>query len=338
MLKTTSRDEFFDATFIEGLTDNICPSYQLVSKFIINLVDFFHLVEDNLLLNLQRRIFLFNSDGETLKERIVKNLGRHKLTIVRTTTLGVRRSDDIEPCFGENCLTSFLVEVWFTFKDCLKTHHLVRTTVDFVKDEDSTTLHSSENWTFTINNVTVDEGVTTNQVVFISFDGDVNTHAFALQLGTDLLNHGGLTVTRQTRDERWVEVVRLHNLREIAIETEGDIGRVNLWDKVFNHCLQLRLDNHLRCSNREFNDRRFGTNHQRRQVIRTTLDHTVALKNPPRILHPKRFGSGNNFALTKNTIVGVIIGKELNQSITIHHKNILTSHHHLIYSLYLKTV
>ena len=135
----------------------------------------------------------------------------------------------------------------------MKAHHLVRTTVDFVEDEDGTTLHGSENWTFAINNVTVDEGVTTNQVVFISFDGDVYTNTFALQLSTDLLNHGGLTVTRQTRDERWVEVIRLHNLPKIVVETKGNIGWVNLRDKVLNHCLQFWLDNHLGGSDRELN-------------------------------------------------------------------------------------
>ena len=220
----------------------------------------------------------------------------------------------------------------------MKAHHLVRTTVDFVKDKDGTTLHGSENWTFTVNNVTVDEGVTTNQVVFIGFDGDVNTHTFALQLGANLLDHGGLTVTRQTRDEGRVEVVRLHNLREILIETKGNIGWVNVRNEVLDHCLQLWLNNHLRSRNRDLGDRRLSTCHQWRKVIRTTLDHTVTLKNPTRILHPKRFGSGNNITLTENTIVGVIVGKVLNQSITIHHKNFLTLHHQSILPLYPETV
>ena len=211
-----------------------------------------------------------------------------------------------------NSLTSLLIEVWFTFKNCLKTHHLVRTTVDFVKDEDSTTLHSSENWTFTINNVTVDEGVTTNQVIFISFNRDVNTQTFALQLSACLFNHGGLTVTRKPRDERRIEVLRLQNLREIFIETERNIGRVNRWDKIVNDSLQLRLDNHLRSSDRDLCNRGRHTCHQRRQVIRTTLDHTVTLKNPTRIFHTEGFGSGDNVAFTENTTVGVVVGKVLN--------------------------
>ena len=62
----------------------------------------------------------------------VQDVGTDEPTIVRTLTLGVCQSDDIETILGLNELTDLLEEDTLTFKDGLKTQDLVRCQINFV--------------------------------------------------------------------------------------------------------------------------------------------------------------------------------------------------------------
>ena len=127
MDQTTGGDQLFDTTFIEGLTDDVCPVSQVLTELVIITLE-----TEDLSLSGRSGILLFKGDREPLKECLVQDVGTDEPTIVRTLTLGVCRSDDIETILGLNELTDLLEEDTLTFQDGLKTQDLVRCQINFV--------------------------------------------------------------------------------------------------------------------------------------------------------------------------------------------------------------
>ena len=78
------------------------------------------------------------------------------------------------------------------------------------------------------NSVTINETETTNEIIFVRFDRDVDTDQFTLCCCTSLLNGERLAVSRKTCDEDRIELVRGDNFAKIAEVTKRDIGTIFL--------------------------------------------------------------------------------------------------------------
>ena len=106
--QAASGDDLFDTTIIEGLTDDVCPVSQTLTE--VSVVDTqrsSNTLKD-LLLSLRGRILLLEGDRETLKERLIQDIGADEASIVRTLTLGVSSGDDVETSSGFDPLTNLL--------------------------------------------------------------------------------------------------------------------------------------------------------------------------------------------------------------------------------------
>ena len=75
---------------------------------------------------------MLKSESETLKECFVENIGADEATVIRTFTLGVGSSDNVETFSRLNIATSLLQENTLAFKNRLQTQDLVRGKVNFV--------------------------------------------------------------------------------------------------------------------------------------------------------------------------------------------------------------
>ena len=81
--------------------------------------------EENLQFISRSRILLLKGHRKTLKECFVQNVGANEATIIRSLTLGVGSSDDVESCGRSHHLTNLFQEDTFTFEDRLKAKNLV---------------------------------------------------------------------------------------------------------------------------------------------------------------------------------------------------------------------
>ena len=225
MDETASGDDFGQSTFIEGLTNNISPSHQFINKlFCFNTRSTKNIVED-LSLGFLSRIFLFHSDRETLKERFVHNVGTDKAAIVRTLTLGVCCSNHIETIFRMNKAINLLEEDRLAFKHRLETHQFIRTKVNLVKKKDSTTRHSHDNRTVLPYSLTINKSETTDKVIFVCFNSNIDTDTFTLFLSANLFNHHSLTVTRKTGNIGRIKLLGLDNSTNVGKVTERYVTR-----------------------------------------------------------------------------------------------------------------
>ena len=55
------------------------------------------------------------------------------------------------------------------------------------------------------NSCPIDKAETTNKIIFISFNGNVDTNQFSFVLGASLFNTERFAIARETRDKRRVE-------------------------------------------------------------------------------------------------------------------------------------
>ena len=92
------------------------------------------------------------------------------------------------------------------------------------------------------NSFTINKTKTTNKIILISFDGDVDTDQLPTQLSTGLFNTKRFTITRQTRNKRRVEETGLNNFLKIVKVTKLDEGIIFLWNEVL-----FDRRNHRRC-------------------------------------------------------------------------------------------
>ena len=132
MNQTTGRDNLFDTTIIEGLTDDVSP----VSQTAFTEVRSNHVkVTSNTLKNLQfscrSRILLFKGDRESFQECSFRTLVPMNRPSSEPLPL-VLSSKYVESFLRLDELTNLLEEDTLTFQDGLKTQNLVRCQVNFV--------------------------------------------------------------------------------------------------------------------------------------------------------------------------------------------------------------
>ena len=166
---------------------------------------------------------MFHRDAETLKESFVHDVGTNEATVIRTLTLGICSGDDVETSSGSDHLVDLLEIDGFTLKNRLQAHHLVRTKIDFIEQKNCTTFHRDDHRTILPHGTTIDKAETTKQIVFVSFDSDVNTNHIALLSSANLFDHHGLTVTRKTCDIHRIVLTRLDDLTNVIEVAEWHI-------------------------------------------------------------------------------------------------------------------
>ena len=93
------------------------------------------------------------------------------------------------------------------------------------------------------NSIAVHETETTDEIVFVGFDSDVDTDQFTLKLRTRLFHRERFTITRKTRNERWIEKTGINNFFDIIKITKLDEGIIFLRNKILfgrrNHSRRL---------------------------------------------------------------------------------------------------
>jgi CBS domain-containing protein len=230
--ETTSGDHVVDATGGEGLADDLRPLREVVRELLVTAVEVVHQVEDNLALLRARRVLLLKRDLETLKERFVLNASTGEtLGVLTTLTLRVRGRDDRETGSRNDLLVDLLEVDTLTLKDRLKTHHLVRTKIDLVEEEDSAALHRKRNRSVLPDSLTVDETETAEEIILIGRSDDVDAQTLALESSTHLLDHRRLAVAGKTGDVDRVEATRTDDRLDVLEVTVRDIERILLGDQ-----------------------------------------------------------------------------------------------------------
>jgi DNA gyrase/topoisomerase IV subunit A len=96
--------------------------------------------------------------------------------IIRTFTFGVSSGNDVKTSGRFYETTNFFQKDSFAFENTLQTKDFVGCKVDFVKKQYGTSLKSFNHRTVVPNSITVHETETTDEIVFIGFDCNVNTN------------------------------------------------------------------------------------------------------------------------------------------------------------------
>ena len=137
-------------------------------------------------------------ERETVEEGFVLDVGVHEHTIIGPFTLGVGGRKDDETSSRSDPLTGLLEEDTLTLKDRLEAHDGCKTQIHLVKEQNGTTLHGFDDWTIDELGLTIHQPEPTEEIILIGLGSDVDAEHLTLELGTDLLDHGRLAITRQT--------------------------------------------------------------------------------------------------------------------------------------------
>ena len=186
--------DLVNATLLEGPTDNFTPGNQLGGKLFIQATHFSHLIDDDFLLNAAAGKLLLHGNGKAFQEGIVNDLSSNEATVICALALGVGCGNDVEARSWMHHLAGLLVQIWLAFHDGLHAHQLVAASIAFVDEQDGTAAHGHQYWTFAVYNVAINQGIATDEIVFVGFNGHIDTDAFQFKIGTNLLHHGGLTI------------------------------------------------------------------------------------------------------------------------------------------------
>ena len=195
MNQPTSSDQLVDCTFHVGLTNDVGPVDQLVDELTVGHVQTIENLAENLLLNSNGGIFLFNSNREPLKECLIQDTRSDEVSCFIALTFGIGGGDDGETRLTIDVFINLLKEDALTFQHGLETHDFRRCQIHFVKKKDCTLSHGLDDRAVEPNGLTVNQPKTTQQIVFVSLDSDVHTEHFTFGLCTCLFNHKRLTVT-----------------------------------------------------------------------------------------------------------------------------------------------
>ena len=228
--EATSRDDLVDAALREEVAIHLRPCGQHVGEVCILQTELLHRLDENLLLRATGSVFLLVGVVEAVKKRFIHHASTDETTIVGTLALGVRSCDNRE-AIGRSHPTIDLLEVHaLAFKDGLKAHDLLCAEIDFVEQENRTCEHGIHHWPILPDGISFDEAKTTKQVVFVGLRNDVHAKAFALHLGTNLLDHRGLAVARKTSDKDGSEKASRDDLLDVRVVTPCNI----LWRHIRN--------------------------------------------------------------------------------------------------------
>ena len=243
--EATSSHNLIHRTFIEGLANDVRPTDEHVSEFVITAPVGVHVLLDDFLLSGHSRVTLLKGEGHTVKECTVENLSAGEAAIRISLALGVCSTNHGEALGRLDPLVNLLNEDWLTFEDWLKAHHLRSTLVNFVQQEDAATLHSVNDRAILPNGFTVHQTETTDEVLLISHSGNVHTEELPLVAGANLLGHGSLTIARQAGDEGRSENPRLNDGFHILEVTPRNIGAKTVRHIRPGRQIELRLRSSL---------------------------------------------------------------------------------------------
>ena len=240
VFKTASRDDVITSTLVEGLANRLRPAGQIVCEFVIDTLLALHVAENDLLLHRAGGVVVFDAHGETLKERLVHDLRTDELVvpILATLSLTIGGSEDVESRSRVDVLIDLLEEHGLPLHHGLKAHDLVGVEVHLVKQQDRSALHGDNGRAINPHRLTIDKTETAEEIVLISFLRNIGANELAAIVCTNLLNHRGLAVTRQTRDVNRKEAASLHDLLNVLVRTVGDVAAVDARDKVLNLLLK----------------------------------------------------------------------------------------------------
>ena len=222
--QTAGADDLVDRTFVVGLANRVGPRNQVVDERIVaGLVSIEDRLDD-LPLDLLGRIVLLQRGGEAVDERFVEHVGAHKLAALAALPLGVGGGNDREAgCRVDPLVHQFQVHA-ATLQHRLETHDLVAAEVHLVEQQHRTSPHRLDHGTVAEHALAVDEAHTTQQVVLVGFDGDVDANALTIELVTHLHGGGGLAATAESGDEQRVEPAALDHAVNVVVVAEREVA------------------------------------------------------------------------------------------------------------------
>ena len=235
MNQAAGADDFFNTTIIECLANDISPICKSLAKSRVIDTNRFSNTLQNATLNFSSRIFLLQSYRETFKECFIKHIGANEAAVVRTLTFGVCSSNHIKTSGRFDKLTNLLQKDTFTFQNRLKAENLVGSKVNLIQQKDCTTLQCLNHRAIVPGSFTIHKTETTDQIILVSLNRDVDANQFTLKLSTRLFHRERFTVTRKTRNERRIEKTGLNNFFNIVEITKLDEGIIFIGNKVLLH-------------------------------------------------------------------------------------------------------
>ena len=157
--------------------------------------------------------------------------------------------------------------------------------------------------------VTINQTETTDQIILVSLNSEVDANKFATKISTCLLNTEGLAVTRQTSDEHRVEDLRTDDLLYVGKVTEWDKSIVLSRNEILNH----RLNNSRSSSRSGVSLLQLFLNREiPLAVTNLVLFNTL---HDSRIGHTELSGSSTNCITTE--LITVVSGDERSQSVHV---------------------
>ena len=309
MDQTTGADDFLNTTIIEGFADDVCPINQSLAEVTIFHTKIQSNTFKNLLFNRRGRIGLFKGYRKPFKECFVEHIGADKSTVVRTLTFGVCSGNHVESSGRFHETTNLFQEDTFTFKDRLKTQDFIRSKVNLIQKENCTTFQCFNHWTIMPGSFTIYQTKTANQVILISLNRNVNTNQFTTKLSARLLNTERFTITRKTRNKRWIKKTGLNNFFNIIKVTKLDKGIIFFR----NECLFYRR-NHSRSLKSTFDFFNFllsnfkiplsTTNFKWFKTLRYSLIRNIFRSTIPTNIGSNELSAKGVFKIVKDLIVG----------------------------------
>ena len=232
MHQPTGRDQILDAVFVIGRTNRFRPLGQglkegrrvgrhLGTQLLIRL-------EQNLLLDGQRRIRLLDGDRKPLQKRFVQQVRPDKAPIVRTATLSVRGRKHRESRLRRNSDAELLDRQRAPFEHRLQAHHLGRGQINLIDRDGAAAKHRDGNRSQFEHRLAVLQTKPADQIILIRLKSDVDADMLHPFECARLLDLKGLAVTRQTGDEHGMKLLRLDNLPNDLELTKGHKRRVLL--------------------------------------------------------------------------------------------------------------
>ena len=252
---------------------------------------------------------MLKGESETLKECLIEHIGANEATIIRTLAFGVSSGDDIESCCWFHIATSLLEEHTFALKNRLQAHNFVAGKINLIQQQNCTTLQCFNHRTIVPDSVTINQTETTDQIILVSLNSEVDADKFATKISTCLLNTEGLTVTRQTSDEHRIEDLRVDDLLYISEVAKWYESIVLNRNEILHH----RLNNSRSSSRSSISLLKLLLNREVPLAITNlVLFNTL---HDGRIGHTELSGSSTDCITTE--LITIISGDERSQSVHV---------------------
>ena len=273
MHQPARRDEVLDPLFEVRDADRFRPASQRLKERDVlrrrRPTQLLERLQEDLLLHLNGRVRLLDGDREPFEKRFIEQVRPRKASIIRATTLGVRRSKHGESRLRRDHDAELLDRERLAFQHRLQAHHLGRGQVDLVDRDGAAAQHRHRDGAEFEHGFPVLQTEPADEVVFIGFERDVNTNVLHLFEGARLLDLKRLSVSRQPRNKHGMELLGLDDLADHIELPKGHERRVLL-----GNASQGRRLRHQRLDPCEGFRRTGGGLHGERQR-RRLVDHAV---------------------------------------------------------------